>query len=311
MRILFLTRLYYPHFGGVEKHALETSRRLVSKKNKLVVITERFKDDLLVSEKINGVEVKRFWYPHVKFFGLFYIWLWLFMNRNLIKQSDIVHCHDVFIWYLPFRYLFTSKPVYTTFHGWEGIYPIPWKNIFIKRLAAKLSTGNICVGHYVEKHYGIKADFVTYGAVETPKKIGLKVRNSYIFVGRLEKDTGLPYFLRFLKQRGIRNVDFYGDGPLGEECKKYGKIHGWVDPTLFLSRAKTCFASGYLSALETLVNKCRVMVGWDNPVKRDYWQMTPFYKWIEKGEVDQAYAWAKAQSWEKLTNIYLNLWKIK
>lgn len=148
MKILFLTRRAWPEIGGVEKHIREVSNRLTKKDHKVTIISEQ--------------NIK---YPHIKFLGLLFIWFWLLRHRKLIKNANIVHCHDVFIWYLPFRFLYLKKPVYTTFHGWEGIWPIPLKNILLKKLAAKLSWGTIAVGHYIEKYYGIKADKIIYGGV--------------------------------------------------------------------------------------------------------------------------------------------------
>lgn len=293
MKILMLAQHKWPHIGGVERHVLEISKRLKVKGESITIISEE--------------DIK---YPHIKFLGLLYIWFWLFKKRSLIEQSDIIHCHDVFIWYFPFRFLYPNKLVYTTFHGWEGIYPIPWKYIFLKKLTARLSRGNICVGIFIEKHYGIKADFITYGAVKVAKKIGPKIKNSYVFVGRLEKDTGLPVFLKFLSKRKELKVDFCGDGLLRKECAKYGKVHGFVDPKPFLKKASACFASGYLSALEAFVFRCKLMVGWNNPLKKDYWKLSPFAEWINSDNLNKAFEWAKLQTWENLTNQYLKLWKL-
>lgn len=146
MKILFFTRRAWPDIGGVEKHVGEVAKALEKKGHSVRIISER--------------DIK---YPHIKFFGLLFIWFWLFRNRNIIEKADVVHCHDVFIWYLPFRFLYPGKPVFTTFHGWEGVWPIPRKNILLKRLAAKLSWGTIAVGHFIEKYYGIKADKIIYG----------------------------------------------------------------------------------------------------------------------------------------------------
>ena len=148
MKILFLVQYKTPHVGGVEKHVESISLSLGKKGHKVRIVS---------SEDIK--------YPRIKFLGLLYIWIWLWGYREMIKKADIVHCHDVFIWYLPFRFLYAKKPVYTTFHGWEGIWPIPWKNILIKRLAAKLSRGTIAVGKYIEKYYGVKADKIIYGGI--------------------------------------------------------------------------------------------------------------------------------------------------
>jgi len=148
MKVLFLAQHKWPHVGGVERHIKEVSLSLRKKGHTITIISE---------ESIK--------YPKIKFIGLLHIWLWLWRNRKLIKETNVVHCHDVFIWYLPFRFLYPQKPVYTTFHGWEGVWPIPWKNITLKRLAARLSWGTIAVGGYIEKYYGIKADKIIYGAI--------------------------------------------------------------------------------------------------------------------------------------------------
>jgi glycosyltransferase involved in cell wall biosynthesis len=164
MKILFITRLFYPHVGGVEKHVYEVAKVLRLRGNSITILTERYDKNLKKNEVINGIKVVRFSYPHFKLLGLFFIWIWLFKNRRLIEDADIIHIHDVFIWYLPFRFLYPHKRVFTTFHGWEGVWPIPWKNIYLKRLAARLSAGTIVVGKYIEKYYGIKADKTAYGA---------------------------------------------------------------------------------------------------------------------------------------------------
>jgi len=88
MKILFLVRRKWPRVGGVEKHVERVADRLQRIGHKIKIISER--------------DIK---YPHIKFLGLLCIWFWLFKNRSLIKQSDIIHCHDVFIWYLPFRFV--------------------------------------------------------------------------------------------------------------------------------------------------------------------------------------------------------------
>lgn len=148
MKLLFISYYAWPHIGGVEKHVKKVVDELRQKGHKVKIISE---------ENIK--------YPHIKFLGLLYIWFWLFKNRNLIKNADIIHIHDVFIWYLPFRFLYPRKKVFTTFHGWEGHWPLRWRDILMKRMAAKLSVGSIAVGKYIEKYYGIKVDKIVYGGI--------------------------------------------------------------------------------------------------------------------------------------------------
>lgn len=332
-KILFLTRLYEPHIGGVEKHVGEISKKLVEKGHRVKIITTKDKSNLLSSEIVNGVEIRRLRRPQVKFLGLIVTWFKLLSLIKTIKSADILHCHDVFIWYLPFRFIFPNKKVYTTFHGWEGEYPIPVKNIYLKKLAANLSIKNICVGKYIEKYYGIKADLITHGATDIPDGKIKKTSKSIVYVGRLEANNSLRAILKAFEKLDGYTIEFCGDGSYADECRKVGKVHGFVDPKKYLKKAKYAFVGGYLSTLEAFSYKCVVFAAYDNPLRKDYFYLTPFFKWVKisedprqivkgikildeddklfKRNVSEALDWAKEQTWEKLTNKYLNLWEIK
>lgn len=292
MKILFLEHYKWPHIGGVEKHVQQVTKYLKQKGHKVRIVSEE--------------DIK---YPHIKFLGLFYIWLWLFKNRSLIKQSDIIHIHDVFIWYLPFRFLYPKKKVFTTFHGWECIWPIPQKFILYKRLATKLSVGTIAVGKYIEKYYGIKADVIIYGGASHLGGAKAHPRGVHriVFVGRLDADTGVVQFLEWLKNssrqslfkhfRGVirqYKIDFVGDGPLRERCKKYGKVHGFCNPEPYLKRAEIVVPVGYLSYLEAKAAGCKIMTFANTPIKRDYWKGIKRLK--------------KIPTWNDVANVYLKLW---
>ena len=358
MRVLFLTRLYWPHVGGVEKHVASISKVLNTTGSKITVLTTRYDKSLKSKEKKEEVEIVRFRQPKYKYIGLIYTWLWMLKNIDLIYKSDLIHTNDVFIWYFPFRFLFPRKPVYTTFHGWEGKYPIPLKSILQKKIAAILSTKTLAVGEYIGKYYGIRPDRVTYGGVNiiqsspaSPSEAGrakFKVQNykskfKIIYVGRLEEDTGLPIFLDAIKRyrriddgnkyKDKYKIEFVGDGKMRKECEKNGRVYGFVDPGPYYARASVCFASGYLTILEAFANKCLVICAYDNPLKKDYYQLTPFKKWIISSNsssdiaetiadfsnnnskyqkmIEEGYNWVKTQTWEKVTNSYLELWGVE
>lgn len=193
MKILFFAPQFYPHIGGVEKHVLEISKRLVEKRSKVTIITEQVDNafqsikapyhskfnsaneakktkQAVKSAQINRKKIENFDVYYLRFgkpgfFKKFRIWWQLFKLRDLIKNADIVHCHDVFFWYLPFRFLYPTKPVYTTFHGYETNFPPSKKAIFIRKVSEQLSNGTICVGGYIKKWYGAKPDYVVYGGV--------------------------------------------------------------------------------------------------------------------------------------------------
>lgn len=284
MNILFLTHYYCPHIGGVEKHVYEVKKSLEKKGNKVKVIS--------------GADIKS---PNIKYFGLIYILLWLFKNRKLIQNADVVHVHDVFIWYLPFCFIYPKKIVVTTIHGLEWKNPLSKISILQKRLAAMYSNRTVGVGKFLEKYLRISFNLVTYGGVSIDRSIDSKSGNAIVYVGRLEENTGLLRFLEWLKKNPKYQVDFCGDGDLRTECEKYGAVHGFCDPTPFYKKAKYAVPGGYLAALEALSYKCELKLFWNDKIKEDYWKMSPFTKKDVK-------IWFKDQTWDKLADEYISLY---
>lgn len=265
MKILFLSKYPTTHIGGVEKHVHEIGSRVQGSGNSLTTVSE---------EQIKP--------PKIKYFGLLYIWYWLFKNRNLITGCNLVHIHDVFIWYLPFRFLYPTKKVYITFHGWEGKFPIPLWNIFNKRIANKLTNGSIAVGKYIEKWYGIKSSFIIHGGVDHKSLItNHKSLNSIVWLGRQEADTGINEFRKWLSKHSEFNVKY---------------ITNIKNPDKYLKTAEYCVPSGYLSYLEAKSYDCKIMTFANNPLKEDYWNEVKLLKTIP--------------TWDEVTNVYLKLWKL-
>jgi len=258
MRVLFLTHFVWPHIGGVERHVERIADRLRRKGYKVKIISEK--------------DIK---YPNTKFLGLLYIWFWLFKNRKLIINADVIHVHDIFIWYFPFRFIYPKKKVFLTVHGGQDKWPIIFKDKILVKIAAKLSKGTICVGDFISKYFGIKADYVIYGGVdEIQKKI--KKEKLIIFLGRLEKETGVYEFIKKIKNRNDYKIEFIGDGSQRSICEKYGVVRGFCDPTPYLQKASICFAGGYLSALEALEYRCELWTDANTPVKFYYWKTFPY-----------------------------------
>lgn len=164
MTILFFTHRFWPEVGGVEKHALEVAKELVKRGHKVTVVAENH-GKLKDKETHNGIEIKRIRINTSEKLKKFVIWKWLLRNRKLIEKVEVIHCHDVFFWFLPFRFLYPQKPVFTTFHGYETKFPPSKRAILIRKISEKMSLGNICVGDYIKKWYGTKPDFVTHGGV--------------------------------------------------------------------------------------------------------------------------------------------------
>ena len=360
MTILFLVRLFYPHGGGVERHVLEVGKRLIEKGHKVIVVSEEVPQaygvgyhskarSAKVAGSVSGIEAYRIKIGGSEWLKKFRIWWWLFIHKKLIEQADIVHAHDVFFWYFPFRLLYPAKKVYTTFHGWETTFPLAKKSIFVRKMSEKLSFGNICVGNYIKKWYGTKPTYVTYGGVDITKNSKLKIQNDplrsganksklkIIFIGRFEKDIGVKTYIEVLDLLKKRNVELefkaYGEGPLQNDLQKYGKIRTFSTQKVekALQGANAVFVSSYLSIFMAMAQKRLVFSVYNNPLKHDYLAMAPFAKWIAIANspeklvekmlyfnrhtkektvmLEGAYNWVRIQTWAEVVALYLKLWK--
>ena len=264
--ILFIAHHKWPHIGGVERHIEGIANRLQGTDNKVTTVSEE--------------DIKP---PHTKILGLIYIWFWLFKNRHLIATSDVVHIHDVFIWYIPFRFIFPKKKVYITFHGWEGKWPLPMWAILNKRIANFLCNGSIAVGIYIEKWYGIKATYTTYGGVDIRCMIKdvRKTKKTIVFLGRQDNDTGIKEFKEWLLKQEVKYSVKY--------------ITNSLYPEKYLKTAEYCVPSGYLSYLEAKSFGCKILTFPNNPLKIDYWK-----------EIQNI---NKIPTWSEVADIYIKLWQ--
>ena len=359
MKVLFLTPLFYPSIGGVQRHVFEVGLRLKKKDIQLCIITEKesknyqssgksdseakklkqvVKSSYFERKKISGIPVWYFTFGKAGWHKKFKIWYILFKHRNLFKDADIIHCHDVFIWYLPLRFLYPRKKVFITFHGYES-YPVVFKNILIRKISEILSSGNICVGNFIKKWYHANATYITYGGVNI-KKNGAKPKRekskklNILFLGRIDEDTGVRLYINVLEKLKKQKLNFNfiacGDGYLGNLFEKYGKVTGFVKNTSkYIREADIVFSSSYLSILESLAERKKVFAVYQNPLKKSYLTDSPFKKFIvitrsvsditkkislyNKNKkidiaVDNGFLFAKKQTWENVTNMYINLW---
>jgi len=341
MNILFLVRKFYPDIGGVEKHVFEISKRLTTLGHKVTIISEgKMSKDILNFEKFFRIKVIKIDAGKNEKKKKFIIWKWFWKNRNLINEADLIHCHDVFYWYLPFRFLYFKKPIFTTFHGYEE-YPVRKSAVLVRKISEKLSWGNICIGDFIKKWYGTKPSFISYGAVDIVKGKDQKTegnKKSAVFIGRLDEQTGILTYAKAVKAIKKKYSEFkfliVGDGKYRKIVSKTGKVIGWQkNPEKYFKNYRFAFVSRYLSILEAFAAKKLVFAVYDNAIKRDYLKMAPFAKLMiiennaenlaarveeflnspqkEKKMVDNAYAWVKKQTWEGMVNLYLKLWKVK
>jgi len=318
---------------------MEVSLRLIKNGHRVTVITEQIKDEKLHKE-VNGISVYKIPQTTTGWFKKFFVWKWMWQYRSHLKKADVIHCHDVFFWYLPFRFLFPRKKVFVTFHGYES-YPLSKKAVMMHKIAELLSIGNICIGKFIQKWYGTKPTYVSYGGVKMANgkwQMANRMKRSAIFIGRLDDQTGITTynaaFERLLKRHPKFQFCVIGDGVLGKSLSSKVKRKPFQANAIeYLKKYHIAFVSRYLSILEALSARRPVIAVYDNPIKKDYLIQTPFRKFIHiaknssdvvkqvehilshedsvKKQTEDGYHWAKSQSWEKVAETYLLLWQHK
>lgn len=118
--------------------------------------------------------------------------------------------------------------------------------------------------------------------------------SNVVFVGRLEKDTGILEFLKWLDKNPKYSVDFIGDGVFRKKCEKFGNVHGFTNPVPFMKKAKICVPGGYLSYIEAVQFGCKIKVFPNSSLKKDYW--------------DEIQKIKKFPTWGKIADEYISLY---
>lgn len=335
LKIIFLSKSYFPNIGGVEKHIYEISKILLKKGYSVSIITEESGNNNLPKElELKGLKIYRIPVGNNNWFKKFRIWKWIWSNKQLFLDADLTHCHDVFFWYLPIALIYPLKPVYTTFHGYES-YPIKFKAIIYRKIFEYMSNKTICVGDFMKKWYHARPDAVIYGGVHIPKKFIKPQKNTAIFIGRLDEHTGIDVYVEAVQLIRKKIPDFsltvYGEGPLGEKIKGPGIILKGYDPDADkeIQKYEFAFVSRYLAILEAMAAKRQVFAIYDNPVKKDYLMMTPYNNLIrvvgsafqlakmliglknKKQIEDQGFNLVQNLTWLKIVQEYETLWSTR
>ncbi len=355
MNIIFLVRRFYPQIGGVETHVFEISKSFLKRGHKVIIITESTDnihemDNKNLPENFKNLQIIRINTGADNWFKKFRIWIEIFRHLSTFKKANIIHCHDVFFWFLPLRFIFPFKKVYTTFHGYETKYPPEKRAKIVRKISEILSNGNICIGDYIRKWYKTKPDYVTYGGIDkipaasirkfqddklNVQGIDLKLR--IVLIGRLDGDIGVKTYLNSLellrKDKIKFNFQAYGEGPLVKIVKKYGKVHNFTDSiNSAIGSGDIVLASSYLTMLQAIAANKIVISVYENALKEDYLRMSPFsryiyickdskevfeviksiYKapWKSTSMLRKGSSWAANQSWERVADTYLKLWKL-
>jgi glycosyltransferase involved in cell wall biosynthesis len=354
--IVMLAPRFYPSVGGVEHVVRQISKGLVAQGIKVSVLTLRDGLAREYRDSIDGVDIYRFDQPSTDDYKNFFV---LGVQRlqslsrywKIIWQADAIHCHDwsMFIyWYLPFRFLFFFKPVYITFHGNEGIYPIPKRVLYFRKIAQWLTKDHICVGDYLKKWYKTPCDKVVYGGLELIRDLPSPLsKDSAVFAGRLEPDTGIVTYLSAIKMLKYQydielHFNIFGEGSLREEIQvfidKWGLnnvvMHGYFvasNNSAVFAWGNYAFVSQNLAMLEAMASHKLVFAVYDNPLKKDYIYSYPnaekilvasrsaedlvekfIYYQQHPLEAEQirtiAYSYASSMTWDKAVATHLKMY---
>ena len=118
MKILFISRLYWPHVGGVERHVAGVAQELIKRGHEVTVLTEQYEPNLIPEEIVSGVKIIR-----IPIFGIsesnkkWVIWKWVFQHQDLFSQMDKIHIHDVVYWIYWYKLIHPTTKIFTTFHS--------------------------------------------------------------------------------------------------------------------------------------------------------------------------------------------------
>ena len=334
MKTTFLTRLFYPHIGGVETHVLELSKVLIKQGHEVVVITEQYEKSLFEEEIYKGIHIYR-----IPVFNKsekdkkFAIWQYLFANKNLLTDTDIIHVHDVFFWIVPLKLVIT-QPMFTTFHGWEGAFPPTKSAIHQRQLAVALSSSTLAVGDYISNWYQIRPNQVIYGATNQ-KPLPLPKKPHILVYGRLSRDNDSQIVvsaLEIVKKELDIPITFLGDGEYKIEAKKVGKVLGFKKRiSQYLKASSHVISSSYLSMIDSMAAGRPVFSVYSNLLKQDYLRLHPqsenFFITKDEKELSKhlissinqpkihvesikiAQKWALEQTWQSIAEKYLSLWQ--
>ncbi len=353
--ILHVTKYFSPHLGGVETHVhqvvAETLAALVASnkrkiKTEIIILTLNFPTSAPPIEMFDGYKVIRL--PLQNDCSKKEMWRLIWQQRQLFIKADLIHVHDVFWWLLPIWPL-TWQKIVTTFHGWEGQWPIPWKNKLQRWLYALMSRATVHVGSYIGKYYWDKPNLVIYGGISrklketSQNKVGnIKLSNPktsdlrIAFLGRLVKENNLAGYIKLLAELQKRNIDFsvtwIGDGGYKKQCCKYGTVTGMVnDIDKFLDQADWVMTNSYLSMMQAQLQGKIVLSLADTEIKQAYLDCYPGRAFLlySKKYLDMANQiielrnnqqkminlanagrrFARQQTWQKVAQAYLEIYR--
>ncbi len=289
MRIVFFVNHFFPSVGGVQWSVLRTAEALAARGHELTLLTETPADESSDDTKL-PFRVLRFRVPLRRPFTRIGYWRWMWSQRMLLSEADVLHFHDYttfFHWFLPLRVLIRRPRYAVTFHGFEH-WPIRLRHRFFRSVTAHACDVRFAVGDYLRDFYRHPIDAVFLGApVRALSKSEGKEEAVFAYAGRLAADTGILPVLTALAgaaaESGIAvRIRIAGDGPLRAAVEQLQGSHvtmdlpGAVEDTSeILTSACWIIATGYLGILEAFTAGIPVIAPAWNSLKRRYLASIP------------------------------------
>ena len=212
MKILIVTKVFYPSIGGMEKYAYMLAKTFSQLKHSVVILTEQ-----QCEENDNyGFEVIRSNYI-IK--DLFFC----------IRNTDFCIISGFSLKYIPFT-IFNKHNVIVFHNAGLG------HNFqsYIKRIIAKLpilNTNKITVSRFVGQSLNLKHYKTIYNPYEDDifkLKNDIAKRKGFVFVGRICEEKGvnllIKAYITLFKQYSSHvdmSLDIIGDGPLRKVIESY------------------------------------------------------------------------------------------
>lgn len=339
MKIIHLSPSFLPKLGGVETHVSEIVKLQKKAGNKVEVL---YSDNGLLKFANNDkglTRIAKFKIGSTKL----NIWLQIYSLLDELNSADIIHVHDVTWWLWPFT-LFLTPKIVTTFHGWEGKYPVELTAKLSRLLSSMLSDKTVHVGDWIRNYYFDKPNAVIYGGVKAAGVSRLvpiswprsKNKLNIIFLGRLELENDIDLYLQLfneLKKKVALKITWVGDGKYRQQCEKLGVVTGMVsDYQKYIAKADLVCSSSYLSMLSAQAAGKIVIALHSHPLKKDYLQNYPgnsamligdnpkhvaaqILKLIKdkakfKSMSEAAYEFASHSTWEDVNKVYMKLYQL-
>lgn len=347
MKILFYVHRFWPSIGGVESYVLELARALKMLGHEPMVVAGATLDDQPPNDSIDSIPIHRF--PATRSTHRQRLWflanLGLFRSADVVQVSN-THMLEHLMRMVGDAV--ERKRLFLTRHGMSGRFPVADSEKKRARRAQNLVAGVVHDGSFIERWLGVSPDICPEPGLNpeasTITPVAEPPPTSAVFVGRLEPDTGICTYLAAVRllnadPREQFTLDVYGAGSLARELRERARcehlpvtFHGaCANARDRLTDGCFAFVDGRLSILDAFARRRLVVAAYQNDWKRDYLCGERFSRYLltagtaeelagiarataaddmgRKRRVDEAYAYARTLSWEKVARQFIDLWQ--